>query len=195
MNIERLSVTEKERDTYVSMWALPAYNDNSPGERMLPLFIDMAQPQHGASVLDAGCGGGKGALALAAAGFNVLMCDLTDAGLLPEAKRLPFFTTALWSPLRARVSMPNDYVYCCDVLEHIPPTFTMLVISRLLDVADKGVFLSISLMPDNFGVWIGKPLHQTVQSFQQWKEQLHAVGRVIEARDLLHMGVFLVERR
>jgi hypothetical protein len=81
------------------------------------------------------------------------------------------------------------------VLEHIPTPFTMLVASRLLEVARKGVFLSISLMPDQFGVWVGESLHKTVQTFPQWKAQLDTVGRLVEARDLLHCGLFWVEPR
>jgi hypothetical protein len=65
----------------------------------------------------------------------------------------------------------------------------------LLEVARRGVFLSISLMPDQFGKWIGKPLHQSVQTFPEWRDQLAAIGRVIEARDLLHTGIYLVEPR
>ena len=67
--------------------------------------------------------------------------------------------------------------------------------SRLLEVARKGVFLSIALINDHWGALIGKPLHQTVQSFTQWKEQLDTVGEVVEARDLLVAGVYLVKPR
>lgn len=186
-------IVEHERDTYAAMWAVDRYHEASPGQSLLPIFLDMAKPRPGASVLDAGCGAGKGSLALREAGFNVLMCDLVDVRT-PDAQALPFFATSLWSPLRDQVS-PNDYVYCCDVLEHIPTPFTMLVVSRLLEVAERGVFLSISLMPDNFGIWIGKTLHQTVQSFAQWREQLDTIGHVVECRDLMHTGCFLVEPR
>jgi hypothetical protein len=65
----------------------------------------------------------------------------------------------------------------------------------LLEVARRGVFLSISLMPDEFGAFVGKRLHQSVQTFVQWRDQLHAIGTVVEARDLLHCGVYLVKPR
>lgn len=188
-------IVEQERATYEAMWQLPQYHKESPGESLLPIFLDMATPQRGASVLDAGCGAGKGALALKAAGLSVSMTDLTDAGLLPDAKAIPFHQGVLWEPLgRADPPVAYDYVYCCDVLEHIPTPFTMLVVSRLLEVAPL-VFLSISLRADNFGVLIGKTLHHTVQSFTQWRDQLHTIGCIVECRDLLHTGVFLVERR
>lgn len=177
------------------MWGVDAYASHSPGEMYAPVFIDMARPEPVDSVLDAGCGAGCGALALQASGIAAIeLCDLTDAGLLPAARAFRFAQVCLWEDLRPSVG-EHDWVYCCDVMEHIPPAFTMLVVSRLLEVARKGVFLSISLTPDVMGAWIGKPLHLTVQSFTDWRDQLNAVGHVVEARDLLNAGVFLVKPR
>lgn len=189
-----MTLLTRERETYEAAWAFKPYAEYAPGEKYLPLFLDMAQTTMRGSVLDAGCGSGKGSLALRAAGFDVTACDLTDAGIVPEAKAVPFIQTALWSDLKRQVGF-RDWVYCTDVMEHVPPTFTMLVVSRLLEVARRGVFLSIALMPDEFGKWIGKPLHQSLQNFNQWREQLDTVGQVVEARDLLHTGVYLVHPR
>jgi hypothetical protein len=80
-------------------------------------------------------------------------------------------------------------------MEHIPPAFTMLVVARLLEVARSGAFFSISLVPDAFGAWVGKPLHQSVQSFTQWRDQLATLGEVLECRDLLTTGVYFVRPR
>lgn len=195
-------IVTTEREKYAAMWALPAYAAHSPGETMVPQFLDMLQPLAGraeawraSSVLDAGTGSGKGALALRGAGFSrVTLCDLTDAGLLPEARQFPFHAVSLWDDLRPVVGF-HEWVYCCDVMEHIPPAFTMLVARRLLDVSRKGVFFSISLVPDAFGAWIGQSLHQSVQSFTAWRDQLGSVGRVRECRDLLNTGLYLVEPR
>lgn len=193
-----------ETDTYQAAWALDAYGDFSPGERYLPLFLDMARPpvtrpyvglggfSRATRVLDAGTGSGKGALALAAAGFDVIACDLTADGLTEEAKALPFVSACLWSDLRAVVKPPVEYAYCCDVLEHIPPEFTMLVCQRVIEVAKKGAFFSISLVPDQFGVWVGKPLHQTVQPFQWWRDRFRELGALVECRDLRSTGVYFV---
>ena len=183
----------RERATYEDIWGLEAYAAHSPGALHVPLFLDMSHAQMRMSVLDAGCGSGKGALALQAAGFDqVTLCDLTPAGLLPEARVFPFVESALWVDLKRLVGF-HEWVYCCDVLEHIPTPFTMLVVQRLLDVARRGVFLSISLQPDHFGVWVGKPLHQTVQSYLAWREQLATLATVKESRDLLHTGLYLLE--
>lgn len=186
-----MSIVRHERETYEQMWSIGSYGEVSPGERYVDAFLDMAQPHPGAHVLDAGCGTGKGALALVPRGFRVTLCDLTPDGLLPEARALPFRQVCLWHGLRGRVD-PVDWVYCCDVLEHVPPVFTMLAVVRLLEVARRGAFLSIALDPDRFGAWVGTPLHQTVQSFVAWRDQLAEVGRVCECRDLGSAGLYLV---
>jgi 2-polyprenyl-3-methyl-5-hydroxy-6-metoxy-1,4-benzoquinol methylase len=189
-----------ERQVYEQMWGWPAYAANSPGETLAPMFLEIAGRlgfAPGDSVLDAGCGSGKGGLALAQAGARVTLCDLTPAGLVPEAAPLAFHDVVLWQDLLAATgrSRPFEFVYCCDVLEHIPTPFVMLVIHRLLQAARQAVFLSISLVPDQFGVLAGKPLHQTVQSFTQWRDQLACLGDVVEARDLLINGVYMVKPR
>lgn len=187
-----MNLATKEQQLYSTVWqSVEQYGAYSPGESYLPLFLQMIGASRG-TILDAGCGSGKGALALQAAGFTVTMSDITRDGLAPEASHMPFLPHVMWDD---RPDLSFDYVYCCDVMEHIPLPFTMLVIRQLLSIARRGVFLSISLMPDSFGVLIGQHLHQSVQTFPQWRDQLDTVGRVIEARDLLHTGVYFVERR
>jgi SAM-dependent methyltransferase len=195
-----MSLLATETQTYADMWqAVDSYKDHSPGEAMLPIFLDIVGPDRG-HVLDAGTGSGKGALALRHAGFDVLAIDLTDAGLVPEAgpesrTSVPFRSACLWQPLPVTAADGVDWVYCTDVLEHVPPQFTMLAIDQMLRVARRGVFLSVSLVPDHFGVWIGKALHQTVQSFVWWRDSIAELGRVTDARDLLASATFYVEPR
>lgn len=189
-----------ERETYETAWALPQYAEHAPGVQYAKFFQEMAGARSGQTVLDAGCGSGKGALELRARGFSVTLCDLTPDGLVSEARGFPFIEACLWDDLQQHLGYvfgrKFDWVYCCDVLEHIPPVFAMLVVSRLLAVARKGVFLSISTVQDQFGPWVGKAaLHQTVQDFGVWKAQLEEVADVVEARDLLIAGLYLVKPR
>jgi SAM-dependent methyltransferase len=187
------TLLDTTRRTYEDMWACDQYAAMSPGAQYVPVFRDMTQAESFSPILDAGCGSGKGLLALEAAGFaRVRGCDVTDAGLLPQARRFVFHTQCLWEPMQGEMV---DWVYCTDVLEHIPVAFTMLVVSRLLEVSLMGVFLSISFVPDAMGHWIGKPLHETVMPFVWWRDQLATVGELVEARDLLQGGAFLVRAR
>lgn len=186
------TILQNERETYREVWQIPKYGVYSPGEDVVDMFIDMAQTTMMGSILDAGCGSGKGALALHKRGFVVSMCDITDEGLVDEAKTLPFYEVCLWHNIIRRTG-PRDWVYCCDVLEHVPTPFTMLVVQRLLEVARRGVFLSIATQRDENGAWVGKSLHQTVQTFVQWRDQLSELGRVKECRDRTVTGLYLLE--
>jgi 2-polyprenyl-3-methyl-5-hydroxy-6-metoxy-1,4-benzoquinol methylase len=197
-----VNIQQHEREKYENIWQTDQYNESfSPGEKYLPLFLDMTGrgPKtgfQGAHVLDAGCGAGKGALALLEAGFRVSCADVTDAGLLPalrDSLTVPFHTVCLWNSLRALGWF--DYVYCTDVLEHIPPQFTMLVVARLLALVRQELFLSIAFVPDVMGVWVGKPLHETVQPFVWWRDNLASVGELVQARDLIDCGAFLLRPR
>jgi 2-polyprenyl-3-methyl-5-hydroxy-6-metoxy-1,4-benzoquinol methylase len=192
------NLTQHERAKYEDAWALDLYAKHSPGETALPLFLDMARPAAGAAVLDAGCGAGKGSAALVAAGFTVVSCDL----VIPSDRPPHFHEAVLWHDLSDLVRYAHtpgrttfDYVYCTDVLEHIPTALTMLVVARLLAVSRAGVFLTISNVPDVMGYWVGKPLHETVQPFVWWRDLLGTVGQVVEARDLLTSSAFLVKAR
>lgn len=186
------SLSATEKDLYDGVWSLPGYADFAPGAHYAPAFAEMAAPAAGATVLDAGTGSGKGALALQALGLDVVAFDLSAAGL-PERFDIPFYQGSLLRELPFDTG-ECDWVYCTDVLEHIPEAFTMLVVARLLRVAKHGLFLSISLVPDQFGVWAGRPLHLTVKDFNWWKQSLRELGTIIECRDLLTTGLFLLRR-
>lgn len=190
-----IAATETRR--YELVWdSLPTYGDHSPGMLVLPMFLDLvgttALP---ASVVDLGCGSGRVGVALSAQGFDVTLADLTPQGLSPEAKALPFKTVCVWHGLRRQLGVSYlDYVFCVDVLEHVPEALTMLAVDQMLRVAEGGVFLGVALVPDEFGVQVGETLHQTVKRFVWWRDMLRELGTVHDARDLVGRAVFWVTR-
>lgn len=199
-------ITASERDRYSTVWTdVESYRAYSPGERYLPLFraiLDAHTPPHRElSILDAGCGTGRAGAALAADGYHVLLADITREGLAEEARHLPFYECCLWRDMatiraarRACGVVPwVDWVVCCDVLEHIPPQFTMLTVARLCELSRAGVFLAVSLVPDVSGAWIGEHLHRTVQPFTWWRDSLADIATIREARDLLTNAVFVLD--
>ncbi len=195
-----MSLETTEAALYTDVWAqVPAYRDNSPGEQLVSMFLEMADlpSRHRWTALDAGCGTGRGAVALAQAGFDVTMCDLTSTGL--ETQAFPFVEACLWDDLRPKLPAlfggKFDVAYCCDVLEHIPQEFTMLVIRNLLSLVRHGVFFNISVKEDIYGVHVGQRLHQTVKPFTWWRDRLSELGEMVECRDLLVSGVYYVRPR
>lgn len=193
----------RERDLYSELWSgVGSYGAHSPGEHLAALFAalvpsrDLSAPK--ATVLDAGCGSGKGGLALTRLGFDVTLCDITPDGLTAEAQALRFAPACLWRDLKSQLPYcagAYDFVYCCDVLEHIPPEYTMLVLDQLLRVTKRAAFFNISLVPDVYGAFVGKPLHQSVFPFTWWRDRLAGFGEMVECRDLLNSGVYLVRPR
>lgn len=167
--------------------------ENSPGRYFLRYFLDAVGETRG-TVLDAGCGGGRGTTALAEAGFDVVMtCDLFDVRH-PDARRFPFREACLWHDLRPQLRIGQvDWAYCADVLEHLPTQFVGLAIDQLLRLATRGLWLSVALGQDQIGMAIGKPLHQTVRPFRWWRETCGELGTVVDARDLHEWAMFLVE--
>lgn len=198
-----MSLQAVETDAYADLWSsVSSYKRNSPGEQYAATFHALVQDA-GATVLDAGCGEGRGLVALAKLGYVVAGLDLTDAGLSAEAATFPFMQETIWNDLHEAVNLFHaspthaygskpDYVYCCDVLEHLPPQFTMLAVDQLVRIAKKGVFLSIFFIQDGYGPWVGRHLHQTVQPFVWWRDSLRERHAVVEARDCHEFGIFYV---
>jgi 2-polyprenyl-3-methyl-5-hydroxy-6-metoxy-1,4-benzoquinol methylase len=196
-----------ETDAYAELWSsVSNYKRFSPGEQYARVFHDLVQDP-GATVLDAGCGEGRGLVALADLGYRVAGVDLTDAGLSPAAKAHPFVSQTLWHDLKPavylfHVQQPTvfradsvDYIYCCDVMEHLPEQFTMLAVQRMLEVVDTGLFLSIYFNQEGYGPWVGRPLHLTVKPFVWWRDSLRELGTLADARDCDEAGIFYLRPR
>lgn len=98
------------------------------GELFVPYFFEgfSGQIRAGQTLIDFGCGQGKAAREFLAKGLNVTLVDISpyslDQGIrnmLPlHAHQLNFVQACLWK-------LPGElksayWVYCCNVLEHIP---------------------------------------------------------------------------
>ncbi len=181
-------IREQEREKYADVWQIPQYHDFSHGEFHSEMFMEITGATPGESVIDFGCGTGKGGKALKKRGLKPTYLDLVRVGNLR-----PFREQSLWQPIHGLW----DYGLCCDVLEHLPCEFTMLAVSNMLK-AVGGLFLSICFEDESFSEMVGKPLHLTVRPFTWWRDNLREIGELVEARDLspplqkrdLQVGIF-----
>lgn len=197
------SVFEQETAKYERMWnEVEEYRKTSPGEALVGPALALLNLQPGTRIVDLGCGTGRAGLKFAQLMLFVTLIDATRDALDPEVvtaledeqSPIEFQQACVWGNWPSLLVEPRqDLVYCCDVLEHIPAEFTMLTVARCLEAAPR-VFLHISTEQDGFGLAIGEPLHLTVKPFTWWRDRLADVGKLLEARDLLASGLFLLER-
>jgi hypothetical protein len=187
-----MNLVEHERAKYAQLWSdVPEYREYSPGVENVQRFMDEMKPAPMSTILDIGCGTGVAGMMFAKFGLYPHWIDITDAGLHPDVKRNRFTKIPLWDDWSGMVDC--DYGFCCDVMEHIPTEYTMLVIDRILS-ACRTTWFQISLVPDQFGATIGQPLHLTVKPFAWWLDRFKLAGQVIDARDLCGQALYVVRK-
>ena len=195
-------VFTQERAKYVRMWdEVEDYRKTSPGEALVGPTLVLLGLRPGMRIVDVGCGVGRAGLKFSQLMLMVTLLDATPDALDEEVKAavadddapIIFKEENVWGNWPTRLDGPQDLDYCCDVLEHIPTEFAMLVVQRCLEAAPRAL-LHISTEHDGFGLAIGDTLHLTVKPFTWWRDRLADVGWLLEARDLLASGLFLLER-
>ena len=196
------STTEVEKTKYSQMWDIPEYGDTSPGANIVDAFVKISGCKPGKSLIDLGTGSGKAALKFEREhGLNVQTLDITRHCMIPEALEMFGFThieTSLWSNwpdnLLAGGGAPYDYAYCCDVMEHIPPEFTMLCLANMFRAAEH-VFIQVDIDPEGWGDLINETLHLTVMPFIWWRDHIAEFGTILDCRDIvseIHRAIFYV---
>lgn len=170
---------EQERDKYQRVWAHPDYRRWSPGEAIVPVFLERLPWQKEEGLLDLGCGTGRAGKLLHDAGLRVLMIDLCREAV--EVSDIPFMEACLWE-LPAGLH-PREWVFCVDVLEHLPPDYIGSTLDDLAALTIKGGLLKIACFEDGCGAMIGEPLHLTVQPALWWLERIKARWEIFDVDD------------
>lgn len=162
---------------YGKLWEFKSYRISSPGEVTAQVFLEQAKPKAEASVIDFGCGTGRGGLMLALFGnMNVTMMDFVNNCLDKEIKDMLITQSHKMRFIKADLEKPipvaSEYGYCTDVMEHIPPDKVDIVLNNILQSAQH-VFFRIATGEDNCGTLIGEELHLSQHPFSWWLEKFN----------------------
>lgn len=182
---DELALAEQRK--YMAMWERPEYHRYSPGKNHAPRAIEALGMQPGQTLYDLGCGTGGAIPAfvhhgLMVRGVDIAMSPALAAYVLQTTKHLPehqrpLMTGAcLWA---IPADWPTrDYVFCADVLEHIPPPRVDAVLMNIDRLMYRGGYLNIHCSPDGCGALIGETLHLTVERPEWWMAKLEALFAV-----------------
>lgn len=161
-------LTLRETDKYRRMFQHPSYHQWSPGFDAVAWFLENSAAEPNDIVVDAGCGLGRAAVELKKYGFKVYCLDLADFRE-EEAKNIMFIEECLWQLQKTRLF---DWIYCCDVMEHIPEEKVDIVFDKLARATVKGAMFQIALDLDGCGSLIGETLHLTVKPAEWWHAKI-----------------------
>lgn len=196
------STTEVEKTKYSQMWDIHEYGDTSPGCNIADAFAKISKCLPGETLIDLGTGSGKAAVRLQQKHkLHVQTLDITSHCMREDAQELfdeSHVEASLWSNWPDQLPAVDNlynYAYCCDVMEHIPPEFTMLCLNNMFRAA-KHVFIQVDIDPEGWGDLINETLHLTVMPFVWWRDHIAEFGTILDCRDMvgkIHRAVFYVE--
>jgi 2-polyprenyl-3-methyl-5-hydroxy-6-metoxy-1,4-benzoquinol methylase len=172
----------KERQKYAYLWRhLPEYREISPAELFVNHFLDFFEKafEKEQTLIDFGTGCGRVAKTFLAKDLRVKLVDFCPECLDQEIylmtlflqEKVEFIEATLWDlPDSLK---PCDWIYCCDVLEHIPESRLDLTLSAMAARMKKGGYLSICLKEDEHGrQLVGEPLHLIVKDSSFWRKTI-----------------------
>jgi len=170
------------------MWTLPQYRVTSPALKIKEIFKRAFKPQikDGDRLIDFGCGSGAITPFFLNLGLSVDLIDIANNCLNKEIEALchitatRFVQASLWN-LPDELA-PSEWIFCTDVLEHLPESKVALALSEMAKRTLKGGLLQIYLEDEPFGALIEESLHLSVKPHEFWVDligkywPIHAVS-------------------
>ena len=71
------------------------------------------------------------------------------------------------------------WIYCCDVLEHIPEEKIDKVLAQMAERMRYGGYFSICLQEDLAGKQLGHSLHLNVKGKEYWEEKISQFFQIV----------------
>lgn len=175
-----MSTHSFERLKYEKMWNEDKYRKFSPGEKSVYDFI--THKPKGRTLVDIGCGTGRASKKLSEH-FEVCMFDIAKNA--PEVD-LPFVCGCIWKD-----EIPEaDWGYCCDVMEHIPPSKINKTLENIAKSTSQ-IYFRIYFQDDKCGKEVGETLHLTVKPFEWWDKKIKQYFNVKDSKGDTLLGIWL----
>ncbi len=179
---------QTEKTKYDVIWRdYPQYRDCSPGELFVPFFFDgfKNELRAGQTIIDFGCGTARVAKQFLGKGLNVHLVDISPYCLDEEIRhiltllssQIHFHQGCLWQ-------LPEDlkstyWIYCCDVLEHIPEDYVEKCLEQIAKRMRFGGYFSICMQEDLTGKKLGHPLHLTIKDKDWWETKISKYFKIV----------------
>lgn len=189
--LEELHLQEKIK--YEKMWNQELYRKRSPGLLLATFFLYHIQDRVkvGDSILDFGCGTGAASLLFFEKGLDVTLVDIANNCLSPIARDLVQNKTAKFKFIEASLwdlpqdLNPCDWIYCIDVLEHLPEPKLMEALQSMAKKTKKGGALQVFLEDETMGESIGEKLHLSIYPLNWWIEKISSFWKIEHVQEII----------
>jgi 2-polyprenyl-3-methyl-5-hydroxy-6-metoxy-1,4-benzoquinol methylase len=172
-----LSASEEfQRLKYDNQWKKDRYAKFSPGLRSIGRLLEWVRIYEKCvseenPILFAGSGSGHDAIVFHSIGLPIRLFDISANALrYPELEALITIGTLWYMPREWTGKF--SFVWCADVLEHIPPSRVDESLHELRRVTKGFAMLQISLNDSEIEEHTGEPLHLTIRPQEWWRERV-----------------------
>ena len=188
--IDELFLQEKKK--YEKMWENEPYRVTSPGKLSVEYFLDFIKGRYcpGDSLIDFGCGSAVATISFLEAGFKVCLVDIAEncldesiQTLLLLSPDVSFFLAPLWKLPQSLET--SDWIYCMDVLEHLPPERVEKALQEMAKKTKKGGALQVFLLDEGMGKMIGETLHLTIKPLNWWIDLISTYWKIEKVECIL----------
>ena len=173
----------REQQKYETMWTYDQYRKTAPGENHVVTAMNLFS---GKSVIDFGCGTGRGAQYLKNEGYDVTGIDFAS-NCRDSHVDFKFIQACLWD----LPWISADWGLCTDVMEHIPPEKIYTVLHGIASRVTEGAYFNISTQDDRLGTLIGRKLHLSIAPAAVWKQELEKHFSSVQMIELDGDAVFI----